>query len=465
MKRLLISLFIAFIIPFTVYAASVPSVDNSKKIYDYADVLSSEEESELYDLVEKYSSDNNLDLVFVTIEENPYGSTEEDTEKYAVDFYDENKFGIGEDKSGVLVIIDFDSQYAYLITKGSAEKIYDEQIVEVFHDKAYDYLIDEEYFDAFKSYVNNLTISYKAPVVDTPTPTPTPEPTSTPTDAISYSYYCDNGNTKLEPCNDGNFRIPVVDTSKKVYDFGDYLTDDEETRLREKINDYIEKYNMDLVFVIIKNNPYGVNDYYTQVYSQDFYDYNGFGVGNTKDGTIVLIDMDNRYPYITVTGQAILVYDDQRISWIHDDAYDYLKTESFYDAFDKYLSGLSNYANKGIPDSNKYYCIDDFGEYYKCKEAPKSVNWLISLGVGLVGTLIIVLIHLSKYKGIKLASNANYYLTYSNLTNSKDNFLTTFTSRVKINRDSGSGGSHGGGSSISHGSSGTSHGGGGGRHF
>ena len=72
---------------------------------------------------------------------------------------------------------------------------------------------------------------------------------------------------------------------------------------------------------------------------------------------------------------------------------------------------------------------------------------------------------LSKYKGIKLATNANYYLKNSTITNSKDNFLTTFTSRVKIQRDSGGSGGHGGGSSISHGSSGTSHGGGGGRHF
>jgi uncharacterized protein len=176
--------------------------------------------------------------------------------------------------------------------------------------------------------------------------------------------------------------------------------------------------------------------------------------------------MDNRYPFITTTGNAILVYDDQRINSIHDRAYDYLASESFFDAFNSYLSGLSSYADNGIPDSNKYFCIDDSGNYYKCKEAPKSVNWTIATASGIILTLIIVLIHLSKYKGIKLATNANYYLKNSTITNSKDNFLTTFTSRVKIQRDSGgSGGSHGGGSSISHGSSGTSHGGGGGRHF
>ena len=458
MKKLLLSIFIVFIIPFTVYAASVPEVDKEKKIYDYADVLTIEEENELYDSVTNFIKDKNLDLALVTIDDNPFGNYEEDSEEYASKFYEENDFGIGEDKSGLLILLDFNSEYSYILTYGDARIVYPDSKLENISLTPVQILTNGKYYEALKTYLSNLNDSYNTPVY-------TPKNTTEQIDAKGYNYFCDSGNTKLEPCNDGNIRIPVVDTSKKVYDFGDYLTDDEESRLREKINTYIDKYNMDLVFVIIKTNPYGVSDYFTQVYSQDFYDYNGFGVGNTKDGTIVLIDMDNRYPFITTTGNAILVYDDQRINSIHDRAYDYLASESFFDAFNSYLSGLSSYADSGIPDSNKYFCIDDSGNYYKCKEAPKSVNWTIATASGIILTLIIVLIHLSKYKGIKLATNANYYLKNSTITNSKDNFLTTFTSRVKIQRDSGGSGGHGGGSSISHGSSGTSHGGGGGRHF
>ena len=85
----------------------------------------------------------------------------------------------------------------------------------------------------------------------------------------------------------------------------------------------------------------------------------------------------------------------------------------------------------------------------------------------LEGAILIIMVHIGKYKGIKLATNANSYLINTNVTSTVDQFLTTFTSRTKIEHNSsgGFGGSSShGGSTISHGSSGSSHGGGG-HHF
>ena len=257
---------------------------------------------------------------------------------------------------------------------------------------------------------------------------------------------------------------PKVDTSEKVYDYADLLTDEEEEKLRNLAMDYIEKYKMDMALVTIDNNPYGVAERYTQEYAQDFYDYNDFGVGTKKDGVIVLIDMSSRYSYISTTGEAILIYDDARIENLHDYAYNYLSIREYYNAFESYVNKLSDYASSGVPESNKYYCIDDDGEYYKCKEAPKSVNWLITTISAFLGSLIPTAIHTRKYKGIKLATNASTYLKTATITNQVDQFLTTYTSRTRRNSDYSGGGGHHGGSSISFGSSGRSHGGGG-RHF
>ena len=44
---------------------------------------------------------------------------------------------------------------------------------------------------------------------------------------------------------------PYVDASRKLYDFADILTDEEESVLRDKIAAYIEKTNMDLVIVTL----------------------------------------------------------------------------------------------------------------------------------------------------------------------------------------------------------------------
>ena len=258
---------------------------------------------------------------------------------------------------------------------------------------------------------------------------------------------------------------PPVDNSKKIYDLAEKLTEDEEEKLYNMAVDFSEKYKMDMVLVIIDENPYGVSDDYTRIYSQDFYWYNGFGIGGNRDGIIFLIDLDNRYPYITTRGEATLVYDDARIDKMHDSAYDYLKSSNYYEAFSHYIESAKNYASLGIADSNKYYCVNDNGDIYKCKDAPKSVNWLITIAIAILGSLLPVFIHLRKYKGIIAATNANSYLKKGEIVSSTDQFLSTFTSRVKVQHDTGGGSGHsGGGSSISHGSGG-SFGGGGGRHF
>lgn len=254
-------------------------------------------------------------------------------------------------------------------------------------------------------------------------------------------------------------KTPQVDANKKVYDFADKLTDEEEERLHTMAIDYNEKYKMEMVLVIIDENPYGIADEYTRLYSQDFYDFNDFG----KDGMIILIDLANRYPYITTTGQAVLYYDDERINVMHDEAYGYLATDNYYEAFSTYINKAAYYIEAGIPESNQYYCVDEDGEYYKCKSAPKAVNWIITSISAALGSIIPFGVHTRKYRGVKLATNASQYLKSAELTDKTDQFLTTFTSRVRRSESSSSGG--GGGSTISRGSSGRSHGGGGGRHF
>lgn len=269
-------------------------------------------------------------------------------------------------------------------------------------------------------------------------------------------------------CNDENdneyeCKTQKIDNSKKVYDFADLLTEEEEKELSNIAHDFINKHNLDVVLVTINENPYGVSDYFSKVYAQDFYFFNQFGVGSSHDGFIILIDMSNRYVYMATKGKAILTYDDNRIDNITDVAYNYLKSGNYYRGFKEMLDKADSYAKEGTAKSNEYYCINEVGMPYKCREKPKEVNWIASLVIGLLGSLVPAYVHTRKYKGIRLAKNADSYLKDSTLDNSVDQFLTTFTSRVRRNHDSSSGGGHFGGSSTHHGSGG--HFGGGGRHF
>lgn len=46
---------------------------------------------------------------------------------------------------------------------------------------------------------------------------------------------------------------PVVDETKKIYDYANLITDEEEIELYNKVQEFINKYNMDMVIVTINS--------------------------------------------------------------------------------------------------------------------------------------------------------------------------------------------------------------------
>lgn len=251
-----------------------------------------------------------------------------------------------------------------------------------------------------------------------------------------------------------SFILPVyaLDTSLKVYDYADKLSDSEEELLREKVNKFINNYNMDMVLVTVDQH----NKYSTEAYADDFYDYNGFGIGSTHDGVLLVVDnnFSKENIWMSTTGEGIRMYDDYRIDKILDvvfEDYDY------YELFSDFIDECSYYASLGIPSSNSNTYINSRGDLVYKKHFP----WIGSLGTSLVSATIVLLILISKNKMVKKATNANNYARQDslNITNRSDRFVTTHTTSVRINTDSGGG--RIGGSTTHHGSSGISHGGGG----
>ena len=224
---------------------------------------------------------------------------------------------------------------------------------------------------------------------------------------------------------------PLVDEHEKIYDFADLFTDSEEESLYSKVKDYISSFNIDMVIVTIDHNNKGS----AREYADDFFDYNNFGIGNKHDGILYLIDMDTREVYISTSGKGISMYSSSKVDKLLDRSYNYLKKKDYYGSVTSFIDYATTINNK-------------------------SVNFVISFLVSFALATIVVLIFKSKHKGIRLATNADFYL---DLANSKelvknDKFISTHTTKRPIPRDTG-------GSSGTHtSSSGRSHGGGG-RHF
>ena len=123
------------------------------KIFDYADLLTDNEEEEIYTQIRSYISEKNMDMVIVTIDDNDKNSAME----YADDFYDYNDFGIGEDKSGVLFLIDMDNRKMWISTTGRAKNIYKSATIDKILDYTYDKITVKDYKGCVEEFIKYAT--------------------------------------------------------------------------------------------------------------------------------------------------------------------------------------------------------------------------------------------------------------------------------------------------------------------
>lgn len=237
--------------------------------------------------------------------------------------------------------------------------------------------------------------------------------------------------------------VSAFDTSLKVYDYAQLLTPTEEENLKKDIDLFIANHNMDMAIVTVKHH----DKVDTMNYADDFYDYNGFGIGNNYDGVIFVLDFtfwQNGDIWMSTTGNAISVYTDSRIDDILD-AVVAKKNYGYYEMFKEFISESDYFAKQGI---------------YSYENNNNSINLKSIIIFSLIVSTIIIIILISKNKMVKLATNANLYLVQNSVIINKrsDRFISTHTSSVRINDSSSSGGSR---STTHRSSSGRSHGGGG----
>lgn len=261
--------------------------------------------------------------------------------------------------------------------------------------------------------------------------------------------------------NDSNLdnvlSTPFVDSSEKIYDFADILSDDEEEEIYSKINDFIEKTNMDMVIVSI-DMPYS-NDYKNEDFAADFYDYNDFGIDFSNYSGILLLrnnySRDKYYDMYTF-GDAQLYFDQSRYDDILDGIYSYFTSSNYVDGMSKFISRCSSYYDNGYAYKyrNAYVDFDGYIQY----------NYHVPVFMCLVGSSIITLITMcilvKKNKMVRKATTASQYLVKNsiNYTEHTDQFVNSHTTHYTVSSSSGGGGSHGGSSGGGHSSGGGRHG-------
>ncbi len=236
----------------------------------------------------------------------------------------------------------------------------------------------------------------------------------------------------------------------RVQDSAELLTESEESTLAAKLDEIRIRQKVDVVVVTTKT----LNGQTPQAYADDYFDYNGFGYGENRDGVLLLISIEESDWYISTHGYAITAFTDAGIKYIGEQMQGELSNGDFSGAFDTF-AGLSDEFITQAKEGNPY-------DTSNMPKEPLSLIWIpISIAIGVVLALIIVGCMKGKLKTVRSQAAANSYIKEGslNITDSQDLFLYNNVTRTAKPKDNSSGG----GSSTHTSSSGSTHGGGGGK--
>lgn len=229
----------------------------------------------------------------------------------------------------------------------------------------------------------------------------------------------------------------------RLVDDADILSDSEEDRLLDKLDDISEEHGVDVIVLTV----YSLEGRHPERFADDYLAYNGFGQGDTHDCVILMLSMEQRDWAISTAGAGENIFDGYGREYVFNRIKKDLGNDRFYRAFDEYADVCEMFIEeweKGTP----------FSSSHKVKEQLPFYWIFIAIGGGMLVGLIYAQSIKSQLTSVKMQRGADAYIRQNSfrVTRSRDTYLYSKETRHRIESSSGSGGSvH---SSSSHSSSG-----------
>ncbi len=235
-----------------------------------------------------------------------------------------------------------------------------------------------------------------------------------------------------------------------VNDEAGILTSSEVAALQAKAEGISAEWGQDVVIVTVTT----LDGYSAEAYADDYFDYNGFGQGSNYSGLVLLFSTEYRDAHISTCGESINTFTDYGIDKIFDAMTDDMVANNYYSAFNTFLD-----------EADRYMEQDATGSAYDVNNTGDPIDYLYYIGIGMLTGLIaatgVCWFFWAQLRTKVPQREARAYVTNGGLrlTNERDLYLYSRTTRRARPKDNGGGGR--GGSSTHRSSSGRSHGGGG----
>ncbi len=222
------------------------------------------------------------------------------------------------------------------------------------------------------------------------------------------------------------------------------LSDAEVLALESRLDEIKDKYNVDVAYITTDAlySPQGVMES-----ADDLFDYQGYGLGENRDGILFYICMNTREYHFSTSGSAMEAFNQNGIRYLKSEIEPLLSAGDYVGATNKYADICDELLEMAAA-----------GKPYNKKDM-KTV--LIAYGGGIAAAVVLAFVLTKKkesemHTAVKNEKASNYMKPGSmNITYSQDIFLYSNVIRKPKPKQNSSSGSHTS-------SSGRSHGGGGG---
>ncbi len=238
--------------------------------------------------------------------------------------------------------------------------------------------------------------------------------------------------------------IPEERQLPRLVDDGAILTDAEEATILSKLDEISERQQCDVAVVTVESlEGKGV-----KLYADDFYDFNGYGMGEGDDGVLLLVSMNDREWAITTYGKAIPAFTTAGLSHMEDQFRPLLTDGEYAQAFHTFADQCDDYITQAAT-----------GKPYDTGNMPRGTfpfltRLAMALAIGLIIAFVVVTHMKSQLTSVGFQKAAAAYEKQGSMQirNQSDLFLYRNVTRRRKPKQSSGGG-------MSTGSSGRSHGG------
>ncbi|MBO4508271.1 MAG: TPM domain-containing protein [Spirochaetaceae bacterium] len=439
--------------------------DNGSYEYvkDYAPLLSDEDARELSAMGSGTAAQYGVGTYIVTVEnKGDLGLADYDAADVAEMVYEAMELGYGSQKDGVMLFFSYDEPDFCVYASGpNAEKVFTPEICADLTDSFIENIdSSESWYELFCSFMFEAEFELQWAVRQSSGEDFDYE------DYEDYDYYDDYsayaavgaeaGNSTKTRSTGGSSSLNTAslsvdpDDAESIIDGGKILSSSELDRLEQKAAALENKYTITVdgksskvgIYIVTLEDraSIGAQNYLIYELSEALYEAWEFGVGDDKNGILLLMDMSERDFDIVAHGFAgNYTFTDYAKDRLVDAFADDFGENDWYEGFDHYLDEIERqlmWAEKGDP-------VDVGSESEKLRNKigiPGIVS--VSLLIGLLFALIVCTHFKNQMKSVRPAASAADFAEGKGIeyTQKADDFLRTTTSTRVIESKSSSGG-------------------------